>query len=291
MTYATPTAPAPAPAVAAPAKIKPGRIWYWIGALLIAAGVVGAISLIIAGIVGMSRTVDDFARFEAPVQGQTLDFAKSGTYTIYYEHESEIDGVEISSPEDIPGDLDIQVTTEDGTPVPVSGAGTSVSFSVSGKAGEAVNKVTIPAPGTYIMNVSADSLRTEPCDVESGDTQDCFAIAIGKGVLGRLFAYLGAAGIVGFLGFVAGLVIIIVTAVKRSRRRKERRLADQEAARQSAWAAEPVTAGAPGWPPAAPAPGLLPAPAPGPTVAPPTGPLPPPAEGGGGWAPPPPPRP
>ena len=91
MTYTTPTAPAPAPAVAAPAKIKPGRIWYWIGALLIAAGVVGAISLIIAGIVGMSRTVDDFARFEAPVQGQTLDFAKSGTYTIYYEHESEID--------------------------------------------------------------------------------------------------------------------------------------------------------------------------------------------------------
>jgi uncharacterized membrane protein YdcZ (DUF606 family) len=281
--------------VAKPAKIKPRALWYWIGAFFIVAGIVGSITMIVAGVLSTSHTVDNFARFVAPTDGQTLNFSQSGTFTIYYESNSKVDGQRYRSPDVVPG-MSVQLIGPSGDTIDMQSASNTVSFSTSGRSGQSIGKVDIPSAGAYVAIVKADT--TEP-----------FVLAVGKGVLGKLFAYIGAAFAIGALGFVTGLVTLIVTGVKRSKRKRERRAAEQ-AAQQSAYAAgysasayAPTSYGAPapgyapsptyapppqpfGAPPVAP----TPAPAPAPAPAPPPAPMPPPPDpAGGGWAPPPPP--
>jgi|GEM_PF-3801160 hypothetical protein len=257
------------PAYVPPAPIRPRSVWYWIGGLLIVAGIVGGIALMVAGVVSVSRTVDDFARFrvppgELPEGGvrQELTFDRSGTYTIYYEWDSEIDGLGVDSPEDIPPDIRFVLIGADGVELPLQDAGTTASFSVSGRAGESIGKVTVPSAGTYVA------------EVESASASEPYVIAVGKGVLARLAAYVGGGIAVGFIGVAAGIVAIVVTAVKRSRRKREQQraaLAAAQTAGTTPWYGTPTPS-----PYGAPAPYGTPPPA-GPGGSP------------GPWAPPPPP--
>jgi hypothetical protein len=219
-TYA-PTAsyPATPPPVDTSGPLKPRAVWFVIGALLIAAGVAAGITLLTVGIVSTSRTVDNFGRFAAPGSA-TLEFKKPGTYTIYYEYESEVCPVggggrsceTISASHDKPRNLAITVTNSKGAKLPLRSVDNEVSFSVSGKAGEAVNRVEISTAGTY--QISADAA-----------TSETFAIAVGRGVFGHLIAYiLGAVGAALVL-IGLGLATLIVTGVKRGRRKRERRRA------------------------------------------------------------------
>src|SRR5215218_5858103 len=96
MSYTT-TAPAAPPAPGA--KLKPSGAWYWVGGLLIFAGIAAAIGIIVAGVLSVWDTVAKFARFVAPTEGTSLTFEKSGTYTVYYEHNSKVSGERIESPD------------------------------------------------------------------------------------------------------------------------------------------------------------------------------------------------
>jgi hypothetical protein len=218
---APPAPPPPAPPTQEP--IKPGKRWYWIGGILIAAGVATAISLIAVWLVRTSDTVDKFARFRVPPEGasQPLDFKKAGNYTIYYEWRSEFidpDGTKQNidnSDHDAPSQLTIQVTGPNG-PVPITGEDKDVTFSFNDKVGRAVAKVNIPAPGTYTMKVTSNA--TAP-----------FAIAVGKGIIRTIIPYALIGGGAFLLGLALGLTCIIVTAVKRGRRKRDRRAAEQAA--------------------------------------------------------------
>jgi hypothetical protein len=194
-------------------------VWFVIGALLVAAGVAAGITLLTVGIVSTSRTVDNFGRFAAPGSA-TLEFKKPGTYTIYYEYESEVCPVggsgrsceTISASHDKPRNLAIAVTDASGQKLPLRSVDNEISFSVNGKAGEAVNRVVIPVAGSY--QISADAA-----------TSDTFAIAVGHGVFGHLVAFvLGAIGAAVVLAGL-GIATLIVTGVKRGRRKRERRRA------------------------------------------------------------------
>ncbi len=219
---APPAPPPPAPPAQEP--IKPGKRWYWIGGILIAAGIATAITLIAVWLVRTSDTVDKFARFVVPPEGasQPLDFKKAGSYTIYYEWRSEFtdpDGTKQdvdNSDHDAPSQLTIDVTGPNG-PVPVTAhEDEDVTFSFNDKVGRAVAKVNIPAPGTYTMDVTSNA--TAP-----------FAIAVGKGIIRTIIPYALIGGGAFLLGLALGLTSIIVTAVKRGRRKRERRAAEQAA--------------------------------------------------------------
>jgi hypothetical protein len=248
-----PPAPPPPPAArAADAPIKPGRRWYWIGGILIAAGIITLVVLIAVWAIRTSDTVDKFARFRVPPEGATqpLDFKKAGTYTIYYEWRSSFtdpDGAKQNidnSNHNAPSQLPIDVTGPNG-PVPVNAdVDEDITFSFNDKLGRAVAKVAIPAPGTYEMKVASNA--SSP-----------FAIAVGKGIISTIKPYAIIGGIAFIVGLGLGLACIIVTAVKRGRRKRERR-----AAEQAAW-------GGYGAPPA-PVPAYPGAPAPASTWTPPT---------------------
>jgi hypothetical protein len=89
MSFPPPTVPAEPPA---PAKIKPGKGWYWVGSIVLAAGILGAIALGLAGFFQLKSTVEDFGRFrvENGTGKATVTFDKPGTYSIYYEHKSKV---------------------------------------------------------------------------------------------------------------------------------------------------------------------------------------------------------
>lgn len=293
MSYQQVAPPAPPPPPSAPAvdaPIKPGRRWYWIGGILIAAGIITLVALIGVWAIQTSNTVDKFARFEVPAQNpQTLDFKKAGTYTVYYEWRSEFTDLDKTkhnvdnSDHDAPSQLTITVTGPNG-PVPVTtDVDEDITFSFNDKLGRAVAKVAIPAAGTYTMDVQSNA--TEP-----------FAIAVGKGIISTIKPYAIIGGIAFIVGLGLGLTCIIVTAVKRGRRKRERRAAEQAAWGGYGAPPPPVPAypgaPAPTWTPpswdAPPAPAPAP-PAPAPT--PPTTPLPappPPSPPGGTppWGPP-----
>jgi hypothetical protein len=315
MAYPT-TTYAPAPPTSAPAgKIKPSAAWYWIGAILIFLGIAGAAGLITTGLVSTSRTVDRFGRFVWNGVPQPLTFEKGGTYTVYYEHDSKVDGVRYQTPEGLKNSINMSFTPAGGgQPILLRPSNDTASFSFSGRVGQSIGKVTIPEGGTYIAEVQVTGYDGP------------IVIAIGKGVLGKLIGFVLGGLAIGAVGFVSGLVILIVTGVKRGKRKRQRRAAEVAAASTAAYAPSnasltaapppggfgapapsPPGFGAPSPAPSppgfgAPAPAPSPAPAPGeqPGGPPPSSWPPPPqdapsppassdAEERGGWSPPPPP--
>jgi hypothetical protein len=253
MSYASypPAAPASVP------KVRPGRGMYWLGALFILAGIVAAGVLGVVGLWRFQDTIENFGRFRSSNAAE-VTFEDEGTYTIYYESESKLDGEAISSPAQPPPGLEIIVTNENGDPVATQDIdrdddsldeyGTDEMPLIEADfEGEAIGEVRIDVPGRYRFEATAD-------------TDDEFVIAIGKGALDSLLPWiLGALAAVG-LGVLLGLATIIVTAVKRGRRKRELARLQAEAAQAAAFSRAPVGYGVPAVPqPTEPVPVAVPA--------------------------------
>ena len=69
-----------APTSMPPAKIRPGRVWYWVALAVLLAGVAWAV---VASVLLFGQ-VDSFPRVPDPGQG-VISLTHSGGYVIYYE--------------------------------------------------------------------------------------------------------------------------------------------------------------------------------------------------------------
>ena len=258
MSFPPPSVPQESPAT--PTKIKPGKGWYWLGALLLAGGLLGGLALAVAGFLSLKNTVDDFGRFKV-TNGQgsaTVSFEKPGTYTIYYESHSKVcqdltqsgsgcTTETVRGPKSPPAGLSITIS-KDGQDLDVKEAKNSFDYTLGDYTGKAVGSVKVDEPGAYSMVVQT---RRE------GD----FAIALGKDVVSTIVPWLIGALALAALGVILGLLVLILTGVKRGRRKREAAMA---AATQypsaPPFVATPVPVGAPVAPPV-----VVPAGAPGPT--------------------------
>jgi hypothetical protein len=280
MSFPPPTTPYPS---AQPAKIKPGKGWYWLGGLLVAGGILGGLAIGIAGVVRLVKTIEDFGRFKVADGSGTaqVSFKKPGKYSIYYEWNSKVcqnlaagtggscqtEKVSAES-HDPPSRLDISISNDNGS-LDVKPTENSYDYDFGDYGGTEVATVQVDNAGSYTMTVESD--RTS-----------AFGIALGKGVVSSILPWIAVAALVGLLGLALGLVTLIVTGVKRGRRKRAAAAAvtaypgipAPEPVPASAWAPAPAPYGPPVGP-AGPAPTSPPAP-------------PPPS---GGWAPPPPPAP
>jgi hypothetical protein len=238
VSYAAPRPATSTTATTAPVRKKPGWWWFLIGGLLIAAALTVAISGIVIGILRTSDQVDGFARFIAPATVK-LDVTDTGTYHVYYEWRSSLEGRTFKTPDTSPPGLKIVVTDPDGQNVRVETASDSdVTFSINNREGFSVAKFRADRTGSYTLEATAT-------------TNDEFVLAVGPAVLGGLLAWiLGGLGI-GLLLFGGGLAIIIVAAVKRSRRSREARPRPGPPPEGSLATAAPGVAGPPAssWPP------------------------------------------
>ncbi len=223
----------------------PSKKGYWLGAALIAVGVIGAVVWAGLGFVSFSDTIDDFQRVSANGEGE-VTFSDTGGYVIYYEAPGADGG-------NIPDGEVLLTPADSDEPVPLERYDSELSYNVGDHSGYAVLTFDIAEPGTYVVQSESDG---------TGD------LAVGRSVGSKLVTTIVGAFALGGFGFLAGVTILIVTAV---RRRNARRGA------AAPWnpppPGAPVYGQAPAYPP--PPPGPPPPPAPSGPPPPPSGPPPP----------------
>jgi hypothetical protein len=208
VTYTT-VPPQPAPA-ASPATIKPSKIWYLIGSLLITVGVGVGIALIVRGALNFKSTIDHFARLKAPTNGPAvLEVKRSGGYWVFYEYTSHFEGQDYSTGKSTPEGLKVTVTDPEGKAIPVDLDVPDFSYpKLDGRAGRLFASFSVTKPGSYTIEVSARN-------------GTAFVVTVGRSGLSTIAKYVLAGLAVGLLGFGTGLAALIVTGVKRGRRKRE----------------------------------------------------------------------
>lgn len=166
----------------------------WLGALLIVAGVVGALAFGVLSFAAMDGQVDDFQRVPVPGQGTIrLDDRK---YVVYLESAH---GDERLDPFEV-----VVLDPRTNRPLPVGGYSSKLTYTVGGHAGRARATVTPSAPGEYDVRVAADG---DPASV----------VALGPSIGGRIVTMVVGTLLIGGLLGGCGLALLITTAVRRSK--------------------------------------------------------------------------
>jgi hypothetical protein len=133
-----------------------------------------------------------------------LSLDEPGTYTIYHEADSVVDG-KLYAAASIAG-LSVSVTAEaNGQAIAVVVPGFSSSYSLGGHSGKSVFAFDIATPGRYRLSAQYAAGNSEPQTV----------LAVGRGFVGPLIgAIFGAIASV-FAGFIAALVLVLTTYFRR----------------------------------------------------------------------------
>jgi len=176
-----------------------GAVWYALGSLIIIAGMAGAIA---GALRDMSGLDSKFTRFAMPGSVR-LTLAQPGTYAIYYERRSVINGVTFQTPQTT--DIKCNITSRSGEKIEINPSVLgSATYTFEGREGTTLAEFTVPTAGTYEV----------ACAYPSGTgARIALAIApsLGGEPLAALFKWFALA--VGSLGL--GLSIFIVALMRR----------------------------------------------------------------------------
>jgi hypothetical protein len=165
----------------------PSRVWYAVAAAIFVLGVAGFGWALWSGLSGIG---DLIVRFVVPGSGE-VTLVETGTYTIFHEQESVIDGRVFSAP--TIGGLAVTVTEEaSGAAIPVRPPGMHATYAVGGHSGVSVLAFDVARPGPYRVTGAYDSGRAEPRTV----------LAVDLGFFGRLWRTL-----------LAGFGLVLATAI------------------------------------------------------------------------------
>lgn len=213
-----------------PRQGGPSKAGYWIGAVLMALGVIGGIALIGFGAKSLSDTVNSFRRVDA-ASGGAVSFSATGRYYAYYER------VGIKDRSDLPP---VRITLSRGgqseTLTSNSGrSGADEHYHIGDHEGVRIGAFTVRQSGQYRVTVNG-----EP----GGSATDQIAFGKGsivRGLVGVIGGLLGG----GLLGLI-GLVVLITTAVRRSSHRKRLAAVGYGPGPPGGYGAPPA------WPPASP---------------------------------------
>lgn len=176
---------------------RPSVAGYWIGGAVCVAAVAAAILWLVTGLVGFANAVDDLQR--VPVPGGGVVELGSGRHAIYYESSA---GEHARVPP-----LRIALRPVDGGPAVTVGAYSgSVTYSIGGHAGRSLAGFEIASPGRYRLTVAG------PSAPPSGA-----ALAVGRGLGGRLVRAIVGAIVIFFGGILLAGAMIAFTATRRSR--------------------------------------------------------------------------
>ena len=185
-----------APTSVPPAKIRPGRVWYWVALAVFLAGVAWAV---VASVVLFGR-VDSFPRVPDPGQG-VISLTHSGGYVIYYE------GPGASTGNVPPGNVTVTDLSGSGKVTSVTSFSGSMTYQIGSREGSAVANLQIAAPGRFL--VRATSSGAPPGS----------HLAIGSNLSGGILAAV-IPSLVLVLGAIVGAVVVGVvrhTRIKRAR--------------------------------------------------------------------------
>ena len=185
-----------APTSVPPAKIRPGRVWYWVALAVLLAGVAWAV---VASIVLFGR-VDSFPRVPNPGQG-TISLTHSGGYVIYYEGPGASNG-------NVPaGNIRVIPESAGAAVKSITAFSGSMTYQIGSREGTAVAHLQIAAPGSFL--VRATSSGAPPGS----------HLAIGSNISGGIVAIVLPALVLALAAVGGAIVVAVVrhTRIKRAR--------------------------------------------------------------------------
>jgi hypothetical protein len=171
------------------------RAGYWIGGVLVAAGVAAAVLWFFGSLTSLSDDVDGFER--APLPGEATVQLEARKYVLYYEGS----GAEEAVPAFTVEVLDART----GMPLALEDYGSSLTYSFSGHEGSAQATVTPAQAGAY-------RVRTTGGRGVSGE-----AVALGRSLAWPIVRGILGTFAIAAVGIAVGVILIAVTAIRRSR--------------------------------------------------------------------------
>ncbi|MGA7672380.1 MAG: hypothetical protein WBW04_18300 [Nitrolancea sp.] len=177
---------------------SPGRWLYLLSLIIFVISVLAAIVLVVVSVRHFRNLPHGFTRVVAP--GTTVvDLKKSGSYTIFYEYESEVNGQSFDTGEQLPNLLVSIKAVDTDEVIDVNQTGSTSNYSLGQNSGISVLKFKIDHAGSYAITTQYLNGATGP-DV---------VLAIGQGFTENLVG--GIASIFGSIAvFCGGTMIAIV---------------------------------------------------------------------------------
>jgi hypothetical protein len=151
----------------------PGRVWYFIAALIFLAGLAAMLTLMVEQLSGIGSRM-----IQVIVPGQSeLTLDKAGTYTIFHEYRSTV-GTRVFAVETVSG-LSVTVRSKATGEDILLQTTTGASYTVEGRSGRSILNFKITEPGTYLLIAGYSDGRREPQTV----------ITVDRGFVGSNLAY------------------------------------------------------------------------------------------------------
>lgn len=202
--------------------LRPGRAGYWVGGLLLGAGIVlGAVlfGFALAHSIGefqeLGDDIDAMVRFAVPGE-DVVALDEPGEYLVYAE------GPVIPVGRVGAAAVTIESVEPDSTPLVLRSVTFDETYDISGHSGRAALRFTVEDPGDY--RVSVGPVPASVTTVAVGPRIDIL------GPVGSVFVVVFVPVGVGGLLVIAGAALLIVTGVRRSAARRRARLAAAPAA-------------------------------------------------------------
>lgn len=195
-----PGAVLPPPTQPTPTRPRPSTSGYWIGSLLTATAVIGAVVWIVIAFFDYQHHIDQFPRMTAPGSA-TVQLTDTSTRVLYYENARGTATPTLAQ-------LGLAVTGPDATAVAVTPYTGDLRYDVpgdNGRIGRAVAEFHPTQPGAYQITSSPTTGVVGSLAVGNDIVWDIAPHAIGAAAL---FLVVGGAGV----------TLLIVTGVRRSRR-------------------------------------------------------------------------
>jgi len=178
------------------------RRWYLVAVALALLGLGGAALFVLPRLGSM-----DSGLTRVVVPGEARLDLLPGTYTVFHEHRSVVNGRLYDVGETAAG-LTFRIENAAGEGVPLSSA-PSTRYSISGHEGYSVAAFAVDHAGQYTLKAGYDK---QP----GPDT----VLAIGQGVIGAVFGLVLGTISIAFIGCGAAIVLACVTYVKRRKARE-----------------------------------------------------------------------
>ena len=182
-----------APVAGPPAKLRPGRVWYWIALAVFLTGVAWAVVAFVV-IIGQ---VDSFAR--VPIPGTGTVSLQRGGYVVYYEEPGAPSGPVPAGHINI---APLSASAAVGSLTPYSG---NVTYQFGSRSGSAVLGLQIARSGTFLVRA------TSPVAVAGSH------LAFGPSIAPWIAAAVVPAIVLGLAG-IAGAIVVAVIRHSRARR-------------------------------------------------------------------------
>jgi hypothetical protein len=188
--------------------VLPSRKWYLVAAVLFSIGVIVFGVTLWAAIGEVHQKVNDLKRVAVPGQ-VSVPLEKPGTYTVYYEKRSVMNGQPYTAPDPLP-EIALKVTGPDGESVEVSRKKSADMYDLDRYAGTGTWQFEVTKAGPYQLQV--------PPAESAPDAK--LVLAVGqlglKQRFDQVWGLFGAAGLLAIL-IVASAVMALLTFTARIR--------------------------------------------------------------------------